>query len=149
MDTTEQTVEGPSLIPNRSRRKTPEEIDGFESVFLIPGGEVDVVNVSNSGILVETGARVKPGSPVQLRVTMTGASQMVDARIVRSEVMTVDGGGLRYELAIAFDETQDLIDWDEASPVVSGEPSALELSTTAPLDDAQLGLLAASSPNRW
>ena len=108
-----------------------------------------MVNVSNSGILVETGAHVKPGSPVQLRVTMTGASQMVGAKIVRSEVMTVGGGGLRYELAIAFDETQDLIDWDEATPVVSAEPNAPELSKTAPLDDAQLGLLAASSPNRW
>ena len=57
MVATEQAVEGRSAIPNRSRRKTPERIEGFQSVVLSPGGPVDLLNISNSGMLVETGTR--------------------------------------------------------------------------------------------
>ena len=61
MVATEQAVENGSAIPDRSRRKTPEEIEGFQGVVLSPGGKVDVLNISNSGILVETVTRTKPG----------------------------------------------------------------------------------------
>ena len=33
----------------RSRRMTPQKIEGFQSVVLSPGGRVDVLNISNSG----------------------------------------------------------------------------------------------------
>ena len=56
MVTTEQAVEKRSPISHRraSSRKTPQEIEGFQSVVLRPGGQVDLLNISNGGMLVQT-----------------------------------------------------------------------------------------------
>ena len=125
-------------------------LEGFQGVVLSPGGKVDVLNISNSGILVETVTRTKPGSAVQVRINLAGASHVVKAKIVRSEVTTVDAGGIHYELAIAFDETQDLIDWGDAFAVEAPAPSGSEIPTDLiPLDEAQIGLRFARTPNRW
>ncbi|MCH7748188.1 MAG: PilZ domain-containing protein [Acidobacteria bacterium] len=154
MVATEHAVEHSSAALNpgrrKSRRKTPQEIEGFENVVLSPGGQVDVKNISNSGILVETGTRTQPGSPVQVRINMAGASHVVKAKVVRSEVATVDAGGIHYELAIAFDETQDLIDWSDAPAVDAPAPSGSEIpSDLLPPDNAPIGLRFACTPNRW
>ena len=149
MATTEQGVEDSSAIPNRSRRRTPQEIEGFQSVVLSPGGKVDVLNVSNSGILVQTETRAKPGSAVLVRIPMTGVNHEVKAKIVRSEVANVNGSGLSYEVAIAFDETQALIDWGDAFAVEdppSGPDKPMDL---LPPDEALIVLQGARTPNRW
>ena len=60
MVTTKQAVESRSAVPSRDRRTpcerrlAPEEIEGFESVVLSPGGQVNVLNISNGGMFVET-----------------------------------------------------------------------------------------------
>lgn len=150
MVATEQAVENSSAIPDRCRRLTPQEIEGFESVFLSPGGQVEMLNISNSGILVETGTRTKPGNAIQVRINMAGASHVVKAKIVRSAVATVDAGGIHYELAIAFDETQELIDWSDVPAVEDPAPSRPEVATELlPPDDVPFDLRLARTPNRW
>ena len=147
MATTERGVNGGSGIPNRSRRKTPDEIQGFQGVVLSPGGQVDVLNISNSGILVETGTRMKPGDPVEVCVTIAGASHVTTAKVVRSELTTVGGSGLLYKLALAFDEDQNLIDWGDGA---DDTPSTSDAETARlPVVDVHRGLQYASSPNRW
>ncbi len=150
MVTTEEAVESRPAIPDRERRKTPQEIEGFQSVVLSPGGPVDALNLSNSGILVETGARAKPGSAVQVRIFTAGGNHEVEAKVVRSEVMTVSKNGIRYELAIAFDTPLDLIDWDDAAavdaPAPSGPATPMDL---LPPDQAPIDLQLAHTPNRW
>ena len=147
MATTTQGVNGGSSIPNRSRRKTPDEIEGFEGAVLTPGGQVDVVNVSNNGILVETGTRTKPGGAVVVCVNIAGAKHVTTAKVVRSELTTVGGSGLLYKLAIAFDEDLNLIDWGDGA---DDTPSTSDAETAIlPVVDVHRGLQYASSPNRW
>ena len=157
MVTIEQAVESRSAVPNRDRRRTPgerrttpEEIEGFESVVLSPGGQVDVLNISNSGMFVETETRGTPGSVVRVRISTTGGRHEVQAKIVRSEVTTGDGGGLRYRLAISFDETLDLIDEGDVADVDAAEPSAPETPTDLlPPDENSTLLQLSRSANRW
>ncbi len=156
MVTTAQAVE---TVPNRERRMTPmtprehrttpEEIEGFESVVLRPGGDVDVLNISNSGMLVQTESHTKPGSAVRVCIVTTNAKYEVKAKIVRSEITTVDGW-LHYLLAIAFDETLDLIDEGEVADVDAAEPSRPEIPMgLLPPDEASIDLQVARTHNRW
>ena len=145
---TDAAVESSSTIPKHSRRMTPEEIEGFQGVVLDPGGEVGVLNVSNSGILVETRAHTKPGYAVQVNIAIADVDHVIEARIVRSEVKSV-GQGLRYELAIAFDETQHLFGRDDAPVVDTPTPRGDELVSANPPDEAHVGLPHARSLNRW
>ena len=148
METAEQTVESRSAV--RHRRRPPEEIEGFQSVLLRPGGEVNVLNISNGGMLVQTETHTKPGSAVRVCVVTTGARHEVKAKIVRSEITTVGGSGLHYLLGIAFDEPLDLIDDGEAAAVDAPAPDGPETTTGLfPPNEASIGLQVARTPNRW
>ncbi len=148
MATTEQAVESRST--GRQRRKTPEEIEGFQSVVLRPGGQVDVLNISNRGMFVQTETHTMPGSAVRVCIVTTGATYEVKAKIVRSEITTVDGSGLHYQLAIAFDEPLDLIDDGDAAPVDAPAPSGPQLPMDLfPPNEASIDLQVARTPNRW
>ena len=147
METTDQAAEGRSASPNRSRRTAPQEIEGFQNVVLNPGGPVEVTNISNSGMLVETGTRVKPGRPVQVSINTTDGSHLVQAKIVRAEVTTVDENGLHFELAISFDDTQDLI--DDALVVDAPDAGGAGPADRLPPDPTSVDLRAARTPNRW
>ncbi len=128
----------------------PEEIEGFQRVVLSPGGHVDVLNISNGGMCVEIGTPAKPGSVVRVRIIMTGGRREVQAKIVRSQVTPGDGGGLRYRLAISFDETLDLIDEGDVADVDAAEPSAPEIPTDLlPPDETSIRLQLSRSANRW
>ena len=148
MATTEQAVVSRST--GRHRRKTPEEIEGFQSVVLRPGGQVEVLNISNRGMFVQTETHTKPGSAVRVCIVTTGATYEVKAKIVRSEITTVDGSGLRYLVAIAFDEPLDLIDDSDAAPVDAPVPSGPQLHMDLfPPNEASIDLQVARTPNRW
>ena len=148
METTEQAFESRSAV--RNRRKTPQEIEGFQSVVLRPGGQVDLLNISNGGMLVQTETHTKPGSVVRVYIVTTGAKYEVKAKIVRSEITTVDGSGLHYLLAIAFDEPLDLIDDGDAAPVDAPAPSGPQLPMDLfPPNEASIDLQVARTPNRW
>ena len=148
METTEQAVESRSAV--RNRRKTPQELEGFQSVVLRPGGQVDLLNISNGGMLVQTETHTKPGSVVRVYIVTTGAKYEVKAKIVRSEITTVDGSGLHYLLAIAFDEPLDLIDDGDAAPVDAPAPSGPQLPMDLfPPNEASIDLQVARTPNRW
>lgn len=146
MGATEHVVEGRAAT--RSARKAPEDVEGFQGVVLTPGGKMEVLNISNGGVLVKTATRTKPGSRVQARIVTTDATYQVKARIVRSELTTADGG-LHYLLAVAFEEPLDLIDESEViveTPDTSGPEIPMEL---LPPDQAALDLRFARTPNRW
>lgn len=148
MEMTEQAVETSTGI--RYRRRPPEEVEGFESVLLRPGGEVTALNISNGGMLVQTENHTKPGSTVRVCIVMTGAKHEVKGKIVRSEITTVGGSGIQYLLGIAFDEALDLIDDGEVAPVDASAASAPGPTTDLfPPNEASISLQVARTPNRW
>jgi PilZ domain-containing protein len=82
-------------------RYTADEVPAITSVQL-SGEQVRLLNISSSGILVESDGRIKPGERVKLSIVGLTPS-VVPGVVVRCVVSAISSGGkLRYESGIAF-----------------------------------------------
>lgn len=99
----------------RARRLRASEAGVVRQARLLPGGDADILNISNTGLLVENKSRLPIGSSVNVRVQ--GSSVMgIEGHIVRSRVSAIHRDGtLTYETAIEFDRPH-AIDGDELEP---------------------------------
>ena len=99
----------------RARRLRASEAGVVRHARLLPGGDADILNISNTGLLVENKSRLPIGSSVNVRVE--GSSVMgIEGHIVRSRVSAIHRDGtLSYETAIEFERPQP-IDGDEVAP---------------------------------
>jgi len=84
---------------------------------------VDVINISDTGLLVEGKARPGVGTVVTIRIQ--GSRAKLEGRIVRSKISTIHRDGtLSFESAIEFDtptSVQDIVDSPAAAQVGGGE----------------------------
>jgi hypothetical protein len=84
---------------------------------------VDVINISDTGLLVEGKARPGVGTVVTIRIQ--GSRAKLEGRIVRSKISTIHRDGtLSYESAIEFDaptSVQDIVDGPVGAPAAAGE----------------------------
>jgi hypothetical protein len=87
----------------RARRRTMAEVGWLSSVKLSWGQHLRVVNISSSGLLVESGMRLSPGSVTRFHIEGADSALVVPARVVRCRVSDVDSLGVKYETAAAFD----------------------------------------------
>jgi hypothetical protein len=121
----------PDIIASqRAPRVTPSETSGATKARLLPGGEVDVLNVSETGLLVEGKSRPVVGTIVSIQLKGSRLRKL-DGKIVRSRVSTIHRDGtLSYESAIEFDHShalQDLVSGgseDADMTAAPGEPGA-------------------------
>jgi CheY-like chemotaxis protein len=72
------------------------------------GAELQLINISNTGVLVETGSKFAPGSTTNLHLCGPETNLVVPARFIRSDVARIDGLGVRYRAAAAFAKEIDL-----------------------------------------
>ena len=113
---------GPGTQQHRSPRVPAAQI-GKPRARLLPGGDVDVINISDTGLLVEGKARPGVGTVVTIRIQ--GSRAKLEGRIVRSKISTIHRDGtLSYESAIEFDtptSVQDIVDSPVAAQSGAGE----------------------------
>ena len=93
----------------RARRNAPENVPWLSAIKLPWGLDLNLVNISRSGLLVESGSKFTPGVTYELQLNGPGTDLMVNARFVRSEIARVDGFGVRYYAAATFDKELDLL----------------------------------------
>ena len=107
------------------------------TTVMLSGEEVTLVNISSSGVLVESSTRFKPSERVRLGITGLEPNQ-VGGVIVRCMVSAISTGGkLRYESAIAFTQPVNI-------PVPPGtKPTSKPVPAATPAPAAKL---AASTP---
>ena len=86
----------------RARRRPTGELPWLSAVQLPWGTEVKVLDISNSGVLLESPLRLVVGSTLDLQLVGQDGQVRVAARMVRSEIAGVDGFGVRYRAAAAF-----------------------------------------------
>jgi hypothetical protein len=114
--------EGGGGIHNRSPRVPASQI-GRPRARLLPGGDVDVINISDTGLLVEGKARPGVGTVVTIRIQ--GSRAKLEGRIVRCRISTIHRDGtLSYESAIEFDTpmpVQDIVNSPVAAQVGATE----------------------------
>jgi hypothetical protein len=99
----------------RARRMRASDAGVVRQARLLPGGDADILNISNTGLLVENKSRLPIGSTVNVRIQ--GSAVMgIEGHIVRSRVSAIHRDGtLTYETAIEFDRPHP-IDGDELEP---------------------------------
>ena len=92
----------------RARRMRASEAGVVRQARLLPGGDAVILNISNTGLLVENKTRLSVGSTVNVR--LEGASVMgIEGHIVRSRVAAIHrDGSMSYEMAIEFDRPQSI-----------------------------------------
>lgn len=70
-----------------------------------PGHRLVVVDVSQSGALVEAGRPLRPGSDIEVQLEGDVRSGMVAAHVTRCSVAALHGeSGITYRAALAFDQ---------------------------------------------
>ena len=113
---------GPGPMQDRSPRVPAAQI-GKPRARLLPGGDVDVINISETGLLVE--GKSRPGVGTVVTVRIQGSRAKLEGRIVRSKISTIHRDGtLSYESAIEFDtptSMQDIVSSPVAAHVGAGE----------------------------
>ena len=90
----------------RGGRRVPEPHEPLLRVRLRTGRECSIVNVSDGGALVE-GARLLPGTHLDVHVTSHSGRVLVRSRVVRAYVTELQPDAIRYRGALAFDRLID------------------------------------------
>ena len=80
----------------RAQRWALSDLPWLSSVKLPWGQHLRLVNISSSGLLVESGVRLAPGSDTTFRIGGPDLSLVVPARVIRCRVATVDSLGVKY-----------------------------------------------------
>lgn len=80
------------------------------------GLDLDLVNISSSGLLVQSSSKISAGITYDLQLAGPETAVVTKARFVRSEVGQVDGRGVKYYSAATFERSLDLTRRPSASP---------------------------------
>ena len=110
----------------RAVRRSPESDEPLSRVRLRAGRELSVVNISDTGALVEGVARLLPGTHVDVLVITHDGRTLVRSRVVRAYVCRVDAASIQYRGAIAFDRLVDTIPAGYAVPNLLADESDLD-----------------------
>jgi hypothetical protein len=106
-------------------RKGLADVPWLSAVKLSWGPEVALVNISSSGVLMETGSKFLPGATTDLHLTGPETALVVPVRFVRSEVARIDGLGVKYHAAAAFENELDLMRPRRRTRAAATRPEAL------------------------
>jgi CheY-like chemotaxis protein len=101
------------------------------------GTEVDMVNISRTGVLLESGSKLTPGVTLELQLRGMGQSRIIPARFIRSEIARVDRLGVRYHAAAQFEQPLDLLASRTESTPTSTPRSLAELFSAVVGDSNQ------------
>jgi hypothetical protein len=86
----------------RARRRACGDIPWLWTVKLAGGSQVNVIDISSTGVLLETASRLADGSTVDLQLLGEDTNVIVPARMLRTQVASVDGLSVKYRVAAAF-----------------------------------------------
>jgi hypothetical protein len=88
-------------------RRTPDAAEPLTRMRLRAGRDLRVLDVSDSGALVEGVSRLLPGTRVDVHVVPHGGRVLLRSRVVRSFVNSVDADGVTYRSGLAFEQRVD------------------------------------------
>jgi hypothetical protein len=106
-------------------RKRGGDVSWLSDIKLSSGDQLRLINISSTGILVETGTKLTPGMTTELHLSGPGTSLVIPARFVRSDIARIDGLGVRFHAAAAFTKELDLANPRRDVAVPSTRPEEL------------------------
>lgn len=122
----------------RWARIDPSELPFLKSVAFHKGSEVQVINISQGGMLLETEVRLQPKMKILLKIDASTGVFNIEGRVLRSAISSLEGTP-RYRSAITFPHPVhmllDVIEKQKKqSPKTSPEPENI---ISSPLDTDQ------------
>ena len=103
-----------ALVPNnrydrrRARRVGRKDLRSDLQLAMRGGSWVELVDISDTGVLLQTSAREIIGSVVDLFISIGQRCHMVRATTVRSSVVAIESGSAVYRTAFQFEEPLSL-----------------------------------------
>lgn len=91
----------------RAVRRIPQPDETLARVRLRTGRELSVINISPTGVLVEGGTRLLPGTHADVHVVTRHGRTLVRARVIRSLVWRLQADSVSYRAALAFETSVD------------------------------------------
>jgi DNA-binding NarL/FixJ family response regulator len=107
------------LIPQQERapRWERSELPWLESISLTWGAELRLLNISCSGLLVESGLRMTLGNRTDFQLEDCQSRDFViPGRVVRSDVSSVNSLGVKYVTAAVFEKPFESLGPDGSLP---------------------------------
>jgi len=102
-----------SLRPSdrrRALRRRAADLAGQWGLKLGSDGEASILDISCSGVRLETSTRLHPGNLIDLEVIGMDGSLAVGARLIRTETVDADGPDVKYRAAAMFLREIDLFE---------------------------------------
>lgn len=112
----------PPVVAWRRHPRHPASLLPSLRASILAGPDVQVVNVSRGGLLVEADVRLSPGSGVCLNVALGDQLYQVGGRICRVDAALV-GGRVKYRAGIALDEEMAIFDLTPAPADAAPQPA--------------------------
>ena len=98
-----------SLLLERAPRWKRCELPWLESIKLSWGADLNLLNISCSGLLVESGIRMTLGNSTDFQLAGGEQDFVIPGRVVRTDVSSVDRLGVKYVAAAVFEQPFDLL----------------------------------------
>lgn len=110
---TGRSTQSPPLLERKRLDRAPRlmahDLPSRCTLTTPAGFIVRMVNVSESGVLFESPLKFTRDAETSLSLFSPQKTLVLPARIVRSEVAAVNGGGVTYQTAAQFSESLDLV----------------------------------------
>jgi hypothetical protein len=91
----------------RSNRRIPAPKESIRRVRSRTGHDLDVLDVSQTGLLVECRARLLPNTHMDIHIVVRTGRVLIRCRVVRAYVCHVEADLVRYRVGLAFDHPVD------------------------------------------
>jgi CheY-like chemotaxis protein len=115
-----------SLRPSdrrRASRRRAADLAGHWGLKLGPD-DASIVDISCSGVRLETSTRLHPGNLIDLEVIGMEGSLAVGARLIRTETIDADGPDVKYRAAAMFLREIDLFESNSNPTLVAAAAAA-------------------------
>jgi CheY-like chemotaxis protein len=89
-------------------RKRLSDLPWLSALRLPHVSTVEIVDISRTGMLIETPTRLSAGSSLDFELLGPDLAMRVPARMLRTQVASVDSFGVRYRIAAAFARYLDM-----------------------------------------
>lgn len=110
--------------------RVPQRGPWVWGVRMPSGAAAELVNISRTGLLLESPSKVSPGVTLELQLSGMGQNRAVMARFVRSDIARVDRFGVSYHAAAHFEEPLAMLGPRGESASLATPQSLAELFTT-------------------
>jgi len=117
-------------------RRTPDVQEPLRRVRSRTGLELDVLDVSSTGVLIEGRARLLPNTHLDIHLVTRTGRVLVRCRVIRAYVWHLEGDLVRYRVGLAFDHPVDILATHGYPVLGLRPPDSTAAGTAYPGDEA-------------